>query len=385
MKGRVIILDAPEDRISAAALVVDGRLEDLMLDPPKGTVLPSSGDICVVRVKRKLPKAGAFCEMANGQQAYLRDSKSVREGERLLVQVVSLPEPGKAVTLTTRLLFKGPRLILTPGAPGVNVSRRIGNASERERLEQAVSTALAGEVTDTGTTGVIVRSNAKTEDPRDLQNELGLLYAKWRRAQEFFTRNDGNRGTGESAAFQIALRDWLFPLPDAILCAESLRTALLGRDDDMGFVNLWGDERVPLLIHSEPAPFKSSGIHDDIQELRSADVSLGNGASMTVEATTALVAVDVNTGADFSPAAGLKANLAAARDLPRQLRLRGLGGQIVVDFAPIPKQHRRALEEALKKAFSDDAIETSLVGWTGLGLYELQRKRERRPLTEVLL
>ena len=80
------------------------------------------------------------------------------------------------------------------------------------------------------------------------------------------------------------------------------------------------------------------------------------------------------------PAAALKANIAAARDLPRQLRLRGLGGQVVVDFAPMPKRDRATVEQVLRAAFKGEAAETSLAGWTALGLYELVRKRDRLPL-----
>ena len=103
-----------------------------------------------------------------------------------------------------------------------------------------------------------------------------------------------------------------------------------------------------------------------------------------IEPTRALVAVDVNTGPDTSPAASLKANIAAARDLPRQLRLRGLGGQVVVDFAPMPKKDRATLDQVLRAAFKGEGAETSLAGWTTLGLYELVRKRDRLPLAEVL-
>ena len=144
MKGRVIVLDTPWDRASSAALMVDGRLEDLRIGPRPGSEQPEAGDIEVVRVKRKLPKGGAFCELASGSDGFLRDAKSVREGEAILAQVLSLPEPGKAVTLTTKLLFKGPRLILTPGARGVNVSRKIGNQTERARLMDIVKSAVEG-------------------------------------------------------------------------------------------------------------------------------------------------------------------------------------------------------------------------------------------------
>ena len=94
--------------------------------------------------------------------------------------------------------------------------------------------------------------------------------------------------------------------------------------------------------------------------------------------------VCVNSGLDTSPAAGLKANIAAARDLPRQLRLRGLGGQVTVDFAPMPKKDRGTLEQVLRAAFKGEGAETTLAGWTPLGCFELQRKRDRRPLAEIL-
>ena len=90
------------------------------------------------------------------------------------------------------------------------------------------------------------------------------------------------------------------------------------------------------------------------------------------------------TGADGSPAAGLKANIAAFRDLPRQLRLRGLGGQIVVDPAPSPKKERKQLDQVLRAGLKRETTESVLAGWTAMGLVEIQRKRDRLPLTEIL-
>ena len=380
MKGRVIVLD---DR--GAALIVDGRLDDLILDPPRGSRLPSSGDICVVRVARKLPKSGAFCEMAGGGEGYLRDAKSVGQGERILTQVVSLPEPGKAVTLTTRLLIKGPRLILTPGAPGVNVSRKIGNTSERERLEEIVRTAQESNrsAPRSDAMGVILRTAARNETERALTREFHHLVGTWAACGTLLDGQGSSDHGHHGSAHSYALREWLFPRPDAILCDARIARSIASADADHGPNAFFGDESFLPLITPEPDPFEAAGVNDQIDALKSILISL-DGGSMTVEPTRALVAIDVNTGADFSPSAGLKANIAAARALPRQLRVRGLGGQIVIDFAPMPKQHRRTLEEAVKKAFRDDPVETSVIGWTGLGLYELQRKRERRPLIEVL-
>ncbi len=133
-------------------------------------------------------------------------------------------------------------------------------------------------------------------------------------------------------------------------------------------------------LAADPGSFAEHGADEMIEALARPTVTLKGGARMMIEPTTALVAVDVNTGGDTSPAAGLKANLAALRELPRQLRLRGLGGQIVVDPAPMPKKERRNVESALRAALRADPVETSLAGWTTLGLIELQRQRARAPL-----
>jgi Rne/Rng family ribonuclease len=136
-------------------------------------------------------------------------------------------------------------------------------------------------------------------------------------------------------------------------------------------------------LREAPDALEAAGVWDEVEALRSPIVRLGP-AFMAVEPTRALVAVDVNTGGDLSPAAGLKANLAAAAELPRQLRLRGLGGQVTVDFAPLARAERPRVERALTSALRQDAIDTTLVGWTPLGHLELQRRRVRRPLALIL-
>ena len=96
---------------------------------------------------------------------------------------------------------------------------------------------------------------------------------------------------------------------------------------------------------------------------------------MYIEATRAMITVDVNSRSGES--SSLKVNLKAAQMLPKELRLRGLGGQIVVDFAPMSKNNRKRVESALIKSLRGDPIESTLVGWTQLGHFEMQRKRER--------
>ena len=134
-----------------------------------------------------------------------------------------------------------------------------------------------------------------------------------------------------------------------------------------------------MAVREAAGALADAGVWEEVAALGRPTVPLGQG-SMAVEPTRALVAVDVNTGGDLSPAAALKANLAAAAELPRQLRLRGLGGQVAIDFAPLARADRPRVERALGAALRADGIDTTVAGWTPLGHLELQRKRARRPL-----
>ena len=361
MKGRIIVLNAQPRH---AALVVDGKVEDLLLDDD--TALPMPGEIHRARIGRKI-KGAAFVELSTGQMGYLRDIKDLQGQKSLPVQIASVAEPGKAIPVERRLLIKGRNLILTPGAPGVNISRQIRDPEERERLTSALS-----EPDDK--TGIIVRSAAKDAPLDVLRTEYKELASRLAAALDPESRISEHH-TPES----FALREWTTPLPDMIAIPDALErdvtaNAMLRSDPD-------------LLECVEPGdgdPFDHFGVWDEIEKLKSPRVDLPAGGWMAIEATRAMVTVDVNTGDQFSDGAGMTANLEAIRELPRQLRLRGLGGQITIDFAPIRKAHRKKIEETLKSTFRRDPIATTIAGWTPLGNFELQRKRERRPLLECL-
>ncbi|MCB1354986.1 MAG: ribonuclease E/G [Maritimibacter sp.] len=338
MKGSVIALDEIAGR-RAAARLVDGRLDDLLIDPADDAPRPGAilRAICDRPVKGQ---GGMFVRLPDGS-GFLRGARGLKPGQAVLVQVTGWAEDGKAVPVTERVLFKSRYAIVTPGAPGVNVSRRIRDEEARVRLKE-----IAAEVLGDEAVGLILRSEAA-------------------------------EGSDEAVAGDIAaMRD----LAGAVLGdAEGREPELLVEGPDAHEL-AWRDWPAPDLLADASGSFAAHGIDALIDALRGPRVGLAGGAVAYVEPTRALVAVDVNTGPDSSPAAGLKANIALARDLPRQLRCRGLGGQIVVDFAPMPKKDRATLEQVLRAAFKTDAIETALAGWTPLGLYELQRKRERRPL-----
>ncbi len=343
MKGRVVVLDEIAGR-QAAALVVDGQLEDLRVDPADDRAIPGA----IYRAVADRPvkgQGGIFVKLPQGS-GFLRQVSGIAPGQRLLVQVTGPAEDGKAVPMTARLLFKSRFAILTPDAPGLNISRRIRDEDRRTELQAIATSQMAGADENLG---LILRSacwdaeeDAVAEDIAAMRGLAEAVLADLTGGPELLVDGPG--------AHEVAFRDWLDPEPDA--------------------------------VETDPGAFETQGVLDLIDALRGLDVALEQGG-MVIEATRALVAIDVNTGGDTSPAAGLKVNIAAARDLPRQLRLRGLGGQIVIDFAPIPKRDRGVLDQVLRAAFKTES-ETHLAGWTALGLYEMTRKRDRLPLAELL-
>ncbi len=339
MKGRVIALGHVND-IEAAALLVDGRLEDLVFESEG----PAPGTIYRAIAGRPVKgQGGMFMNTPDGM-GFLRQIKGLAPGDSLLVQVTGYAEPGKAIPVTAKLLFKSRYAIVTPSAPGINISRAIKDDDIRDALLEIAHGEMAG-----AEMGLILRSSCAGADAEDI-------------AQDIASMRD-LAGTVNSDA------------------SGSEPERLVDGDTPHGFA--WREWTDAADVVRDETCFEGLGILDQIEELRDARSALSGGAFMFTEPTRALTAVDVNTGTDTSPAAGLKANLAAARGLPRQLRLRGLGGQITLDLAPMAKKDRRQFETALRAAFRADTVETTLVGWTPLGHFELQRKRDRVALSEI--
>ncbi len=338
MNGTQIILDHIGDR-EAAALMVDGRLDDFLISSDA----PAPGTIYRAIAQRPMKgQGGMFLDTPDGT-AFLRHIKGISAGQPLLVQVTGFAEPGKAIPVTGKLLFKSRYAIVTPEAPGINLSRQIKDDEERIRILSAAETEQAEALGY----GLILRSACANAPDDEIAADVDTML--------------------DLAANVMA---------DVEGPAETLT------EGDTPHLFAWREWSDPADVITDPGGFDDCGVLDALDEVRSPRVALAGGAFAYIEPTRALVAVDVNTGPDTSLAAGLKANTALARDLPRQLRLRGLGGQITLDLAPMPKKDRRGFETVVKAAFRGDSEETVLAGWTPLGHFELQRKRGRAPLPD---
>lgn len=343
MKGRVIVLGDWLGR-EAAALMVDGRLDDLLVAAPDDEFAP--GAILRAQVDRQMKgQGGVFLRLPDGQKGFLRETGGLAPGQAVIVQVTARSEEGKALPVTTRILFKSRFAIVTPAAPGHNISRRIKEEDERARLARLAGDAMAGSAF-----GLILRSAAAEADADEIAGDIARM-RDLAEAVMADTKGGPELLVDAAGPHEEAWRDWNEPPPDEVLEGK--------------------------------AAFAAHGVEEAIDALLAPTVALPGGGHLVIEPTRAFVAVDVNTGGDISPAAGLKVNIAAARELPRQLRLRGLGGQIIVDFAPVAKKDRAALDQQLKTAFRGEAAETVLAGWTTLGNYEIQRKRDRIALSRL--
>ena len=339
MKGRTIILDHIQGR-EAAALMVDGRLDDFLIAGDA----PTPGTIYRARADRAIKGQGGMFLTTPDGPAFLRQVKGLAPGELLLVQVTGYAEPGKALPVTNRVLFKSRYAIVTPDAPGLNISRSIRDDDERDRLLE-----IAHEPMDNCAYGLILRSCCRGVEADEIAEDIAAM----RTLAEKVLADNGDT-------------------PETLF------------EGDGPHVLAWREWVGPAEVVTKTGGFADHSVLEALDAALSCAQPLAGGAHMYIEPTRALVAVDVNTGADGSPAAGTKANFACAKDLPRALRVRGLGGQISLDLAPMPKKDRRGFESALRSAFKADSEETILAGWTPLGHFELQRKRGRIPLAEIL-
>ena len=169
MKGRMLVLDEIAGR-QAAALLVDGRLEELAIDPAGDVAIPGA----IYRGVADRPvkgQGGLFLKLPEGS-AFLRQISGVAPGQRLLVQVTGPAEPGKAVPVTTRLLFKSRFAIITPDAPGLNISRQIKDEDRRAELDALATAGMAGAA---GNLGLILRSGCLEAEDSAIAEDIAAM------------------------------------------------------------------------------------------------------------------------------------------------------------------------------------------------------------------
>ena len=339
MKGKQVVLGHIGDA-KVAALLVDGKLQDVLVEDlkrlPLGTILRAVVDRPVKGI------GGVMLRLPNGT-GFLKKAKGLAPGQTITVQTSGFAEAGKADPVTQRFIFKSRYAIVTPDQPGLNISRQIRADDLRDDLTMLAKSAMEG-----SQMGLIIRSSAAVASIDEVAEDIQAM-----------------RTSAEAISAEVGLE------PEVLL------------EGDNPHVQAWREWSDVTDILTGRDDLEASGALDQIEGAQGAWVALGSGG-MFVEQTRAMATVDINTGADLSPAAALKVNLAAVQDLPRQLRLRGYSGQISIDFAPMTNRDRKPIEVALRAALRMCPVATEFVGWTPLGHGELKRKRERAVLIDLI-
>ena len=350
--GRLIVIDGTDTR-SVAALVVNGRVEDLLVDHPNPTT-PVPGAVFRAKVERHLTGLGGFIlNLGQGQHGFLKSGGKLEPGHCLAVQVKTIPVHGKAAGVAMQVRIRTRYVVLERWRRGIEFSERLSDDQAYRECLRDIAASIPD--LDLSSTSVSFRASCRNADLTTVADELARESCKFNRILESAARGNPGLRARAPAASERAMTEWMFPTPDRIFNER-------GSFDTLG---IW--DMVARILDPAVSLPKSPGAAERV----------GAGATMVIEPTQALIAVDVNTGDILSRSPGLDTNLLAIEDLPRQLRLRGLGGQVVIDLAPMAKRHRNLIKEAIANAFSSDPVTTTPVGWTPLGHFELHRKRDR--------
>ncbi len=385
-----------------AAVVEKGVLQELFLERESRRGLISN--IYKGRVSRVLPgMQAAFIEIGMERTAFLHASdissprhdtglepprpESIRglvcEGNDILVQVVKDPMGTKGARLTTYITLPSRYLVYMPHGQGVGVSSRIENEAERERLRSAVLAGLAADED----AGYIVRTAAEDAPAESLLADMRYLRKLWDVVRQKGLRTAAGRLVHADLPLHLrVLRDLLRPEVHRVVIdrvsayREMLEFAQTFMPDAVARLELHGEPRSVFELHH---------VEDEIQKALERKVPLKSGGYVIIDQTEAMTTIDVNTGA-FVGHRNLeetifRTNLEAAVAIARQLRLRNLGGIIIIDFIDMEEaEHRRQVLASLEKALRDDHVKTSISSVSPLGLVEMTRKRTRESLEHLL-
>jgi len=384
------------------ALIENGAIQELHLERTleRGLV----GNVYLGKVARVLPgMQSAFIDIGLERAAFLHVAdlhghpstkpegiptaieKLVFEGQSLTVQVVKDPIGTKGARLTTQVSIAGRLLVYLPHDNHIGISQRIGSHDLREQLRTRMI-ALAGNPVDGGG-GFILRTNAEEATDQELSEDIAYLRTTWNRIRErALSRPAGSLLHQDLSLAERVLRD---------IATDSTQTiridSKLQHDALRAFGETYASSSVGRLEHykGERPIFDLFNIEEEIARALARRVDLKSGGYLIIDQTEALTTVDVNTGG-FVGARNFdetifKTNLEAAGAIARQLRLRNLGGIIIIDFIDMEEsEHRAQVLRALEKMLAKDHAKTKITQVSELGLVEMTRKRTRESLEHLL-
>ena len=393
MSEEVLINVTPQE--TRIAMMENGVVQELQIE--RSSSLGLVGNIYRGVVCRVLPgMQSAFVEVGLQRAAFLHAGdvlacgdaerpiqEVLHEGQTVMVQVIKEPIGTKGARLTTQISIAGRFLVYLPQQEHIGVSQRIEVESERESLKAR----LLGLLPTNRVGGYIIRTMSEAATDEELLADIDYLNKTWKLIKEkSITVPERTLIFQDLNLPMRVLRD--------VLCADTEKVRVDSYETYqrlIDFSNLYAIAALDKLVHyqGERPLFDLYSVEQEIEKAMSRKVELKSGGYLIFDQTEALTTVDVNTGS-FVSGKNLsdtifKTNLEAAQSIARQLRLRNLGGIIIIDFIDMDEDvQRAAVLDELQKAVARDRARTGINGFTPLGLVEMTRKRTRESLAHIL-
>ncbi|MDR1511343.1 MAG: Rne/Rng family ribonuclease [Endomicrobium sp.] len=375
------------------AILENGKLSDLFIERKKSEKILNN--IYKGRVQNIVPALGlVFVDIGFSKSAYLNvddvvvqcDKKNIenmiKPGQDIIVQVYKEPISSKGPKVTMNISLPGRFLVYVPFGDNVGISKRIKNKQECERLK-----GIVNEIKKKIVGGIIIRTEAKKVKETEIKNESNYLIKLWMSIVEKFKNMEPtdliHKDLG--TVFQV-VRDY-FSDNIALMCIDSRKEF----NEVVNFVKIMFPEFIDKIVFydSETPIFQAYGIEEEINELCSSKVNLNFGGYIIIQEMESLCAIDVNSGKFTSKfdqeETAVLTNLEASKEIARQLRLRNIGGIIVIDFIDMKKpSNRREVFNRLRKATMNDKAKIKIWPMTKLGLIEMTRERKKKSLFFLL-
>ena len=374
------------ERDNIAAVLEGKKVTDFFIH--RGEVL--LGDVYLATVDNILPSIdAAFVNVGTDKMGFLHAQDVMGKGslkeklspkQKLIVQVVKEPTGHKGPRVTTEISLPGRFLVLMPNEPGVSVSKKIENSKERARLK-----AIMNLIKPVGV-GVIIRTEAEGQSEADIQEDLEILLEKWNNiitAAE--TMTPPNLVYRDQDLLYRVIRE---------ACTEDTKEIIVDTAFAMNRVqnilqNWHMSKNIEVTLYKGTEPLLvAMDIHKEIKAALNIKVNMPSGGYLFIQQTEALTVIDVNSGKFISSATQdetiLKTNIEAVHEIARQLRLRNIGGMIIIDFIDmLSRADKLAIMEELEIALEPDKAKPQVGQLSDLGLVELTRHRQGHSLSEI--
>lgn len=382
IEKRIVIAE----RDNIAAVLENKKVTDFFIH--RGEVL--LGDVYLATVDNILPSIdAAFVNVGTDRMGFLHAEDVMGKGtlkeklspkQKLVVQVVKEPTGHKGPRVTTEISLPGRFLVLMPNEPGVSVSKKIENSKERARLKSIVNLIKPVGV------GVIIRTEAEGQSEADIQEDLEILLEKWNNIiTSSETLTPPNLIYRDQDLLYRVIRE---------ACTDDVKEIIVDTPFAMNRVqnilqNWHISKNVQVTLYKGTEPLLiAMDIHKEIKAALNVKVNMPSGGYLFIQQTEALTVIDVNSGKFTSSSTQdetiLKTNIEAVHEIARQLRLRNIGGMVIVDFIDMmSRADKLAMMEELEIALEPDKAKPQVGQLSDLGLVELTRHRRGQSLSEI--